>query len=467
MADNVVVVTLDSVRADHTTVGGYSKNTTPTLEQLAQVNFLNARSNAPCTPHSMPSALTGLLPLSDGVLALQEKDTIPKYLQESGYQTCFVNSNIQIPRFNYHSDFGTHIDFSNISDDSSESSRIASEIFDKGKKFLDSGGVSGKIGVMLKDSYHRFAGVLQPHVEDQKLVEEAIDWMSAVEEPFFIWIHFMDTHYPYNFAEEHFEQVSEFSFNENRYARLLTRAMTHTRKGNFVWELDKEQQQYLRDAYDASILQADENISKLVDEIDLDSTLFICSSDHGEELWDHGCFGHAGRPSIPREMTLYEEMLRIPLVFAGDVPVQDEKEISAPVSLLDLAPTILSEAGTELTSRNFHGQNILQDSIKEDREIIAHSTSPGDPVDFNNNSNSKWLASLIKYRTKMVIDSRDNREIFNVENGREQPLNDLCEENREEYLTTINNSVSLSHSDENIEINENTEERLKELGYLG
>ncbi|KAA9397859.1 hypothetical protein Har1130_06770 [Haloarcula sp. CBA1130] len=466
MTKNIVIVTMDSVRADHTTLLGYDTNTTPELKRISEVNFNSARAAAPCTPHSLPSMLTGQLPMKNGLLALDDVDTIPSYLSEAGYQTCLVNSNIQIPRFSYHSDFDDYIDFTNNIDEK-ESSYITDSILEHGKRLLDSGGFSGQVGVLLKDTYHRFNRIIQPHEKDAVLIDAAIDWVNKAQEPYFLWVHLMDTHYPYEFDANLFELVSDFEYDKNRYARLLTRAMTHTRQGDFIWQLDNEERQYLKDAYDASIRQADKNIARLTEAIDLSNTLLLCTSDHGEELWEHGHFGHAGRSSIPRDMTLYEEVLHVPLVIAGDVPSNHQENVNSPVSLTDIAPTVLQSAGVEIDEIDFSGQSMLNGHRSPERTIIAQSTSPGDPVDFNNGSDTHWMGARIIADQKVIADSNDATEIYELPDETSESSDALSDEEMASAVREIKENVELSAEQSDLEIGDDTEKRLKELGYLG
>ncbi len=403
--------------------------------------------------------------MENGLLALNDIDSIPAYLAEAGYQTCLVNSNIQIPRFGYHSDFDDYIDFtSNI--DEGESNDAMDSVLEYGKKLLDSGGFSGRLGVLLKDTYHRFNSIIQPHERDTTLIDAAIDWVNKAREPYFLWVHLMDTHYPYEFDADHFEAISDFEYDENRYARLLTRAMTHTRRGEFVWELDSNQRQYLRDAYDASIRQADENVARFADAIDLSKTLLMCTSDHGEELWERGYFGHAGRPSIPRDMTLYEEVLHVPFVVAGDVPSDYPAEVDNPISLVDIAPTVFQSAEVNVDEIDLSGEPIF-DGNSSERKIISQSTSPGDPVDFNNYSDADWIGARITANRKVITDSAGTTETYELPDEMSESSRTLSQEELESAIRDIEASVVLSEEQSDIEIDDDTEDRLKELGYLG
>jgi arylsulfatase len=313
---NIVLITCDSLRADHCGFQTYQRDTTPNLSDLEWAVFQNAYSTAPCTPASVPSFLTGTLPLENGHIALNKQETLQEKFNALGYDTCLVNSNIQIPRFGYDEGFDSTIDFSGYATEADYS-----KIKKIGESLLQVGGFTGRLASYMKDIYHAVGGELYPHEKDKRLLNAAAKWIENTEQPYFCWIHLMDTHYPYNSPEKYFNELSKFEYNKSRIYRLQERAMSDARSGSNSWELNDNQRQYVIDAYDASIMNADYNISKLISSIDLQNTTVVVSSDHGEELWEHGYFGHAGRKSIPRDMTLYEEMLHVPLYIIASCPL--------------------------------------------------------------------------------------------------------------------------------------------------
>lgn len=121
---NTVIVTVDSLRADHCSGYGYNRETTPFIGSLDAHVFERAYANAPYTPASVPSFLTGTLPLSDGHAAFRDDCTLPEYLAETQYTTAAVFNNAQISRFGLHESFDKVHDLTGTASEDSIDSKI-------------------------------------------------------------------------------------------------------------------------------------------------------------------------------------------------------------------------------------------------------------------------------------------------------------------------------------------------------
>jgi arylsulfatase A-like enzyme len=156
------------------------------------------------------------------------------------------------------------------------------------------------------------------------------------KKPFFAYLHYMDTHVPYN-APQEFSQI--FKLKDNS---LFTPGEFQTIDVRLLGEmgLSKHDKQSLVNLYDAAIKYFDYNFEKIVDNLKklgiLNKTIIILTSDHGEEFWEHDGFAHGH--------TVYNELLHVPLIigYSSHLP---GKHIKSHVQLLDLFPTILSLAG--------------------------------------------------------------------------------------------------------------------------
>lgn len=467
---------MDSVRWDHCSFSGYGKNTTPFLDSLDGVRFEQAYANAPFTPASVPSLLTSTYPLEDGHVVYREQKIIPEYFDDTSYTTGVAFNNIQIERFGYAERFDHGMDLSQQevsleSTTDAEGSRNESA-FEKVKlKVLDWTKNSKKLKSIARDTYYRFNELEQPHPTDRVVTDEAIEWIDNVEDPYFLWLHYMDTHHPYHFSISDFEKMAEEPFDPHRYARLLARAKHHIQSGEYVWELSDEERDYLIAAYDASLHHLNQQIERLFDTIDTEDTTVIVTSDHGEELWDRGHFGHAARPSKPRQMTLYEELLRVPLFVVG--PETTSKTVRSPVSLVDVLPTILSVADVPVPS-DVRGQSLTHYFSEDDEgevshePIIAHATSPGDPAAYYEDDAAYTLATVYKGNYKYVHYENDDDELFDLakdegekENRRRKDEN-IATELRERLLETLNDAPP--ETDDGSE-EYDVEEQLRRLGY--
>ena len=468
---NVVVITADSVRADHLGLYGYPRSTTPRMSEISnRAVFKNAWANAPYTPASMPSLFASQYLLEDGHLALRDHSTVQDHLENSETRTCLVNSNIQLDRFGCTDGWDNVIDFSLIDSNNRHSSQktiiknIASQILSHNR-------TPKQISAIINDLYHKFAGPAQPHPQDSRLIAAGKEWLDGQDSPFYLHLHLMNTHHPYYFSPGTFEKVSDFSFDENRYARLLQRALTHVKDGEFVWSLDQNQRQYIVDAYDASIRELDSLIADFISDIDLSETSVVFTSDHGEELWDHGHFGHTGYIEKPRQTTLYEEVLNIPMViFENDYR---KEVVETPVTLLDIAPTIVDITAGESICHEFRGKSLNKISGSSDnlsRPVLAQATSPGEPTHYAQYQDRHRLTAVKIRKKKLINNERSGDKFYNLSTDSSECENVICNSSpSQKHRELANKYLSSNSSTETMgehSLDRGTEETLKDLGYL-
>jgi arylsulfatase A-like enzyme len=276
-APSILLVTLDTTRADRIGAYGYAGAHTPTLDRLASEGVLFEQAIAP-TPLTLPShasLLTGVDPQTHGVRSNSlfalgpEARTLAEVLAERGLRTgAFVGSDVLGARFGLDQGFDTY--------DAPRGSVAA-----------------GSAGL------ERSA---------REVVDSASRWLESVgpDERFFLWVHFFDPH-------------REWVAPEPWSARL-------------------------GDPYDAEIAFADAELSRLLGEIarrEQGSDLVVAvTADHGESLGEHGEWTHG--------VFLYQSTQRVPLILTGSRVRAAGARVKAPVSILDLVPTLLGLADVPL-----------------------------------------------------------------------------------------------------------------------
>ena len=274
---NVVLVTIDAVRADHTSAYGYERPTTPALEKLAArgARFEWALSSSPTTRRAIPSLLTGryaaTLFFAEGEklwpprLAKKAHHLLGQSFKKAGYATHAV--------------------------------LCCTTLFDR-----TAGVVEGI------DDIDASAVSIKPHGGEHitARVEKLVPELAAGGRPFFLWVHFLDPHNPYDQPDG----TPDFGSSEI-------------------------------DRYDAEIRYVDDRIGRIVAALEaaglLDRTIVAVSADHGDEFFEHGNQYH-GR-------SLYTELERVPLVIAA--PGLAPRVVAAPVSLVDIGATLLDLTGLE------------------------------------------------------------------------------------------------------------------------
>jgi choline-sulfatase len=284
---NVLLITLDTTRADHLGAYGYADAETPNIDALAQrgVLFAQATSPAPLTLPAHSSIMTGTYPTYHGVrvngnTALSPaQTTIAETLKERGYATgAWIAAFVLDGRWGLNQGFDVYDDR-----------------FDLGKyKHLDLGSVQ------------------RPGNE---VVDAALAWLDAHEKgPFFAWVHLYDPHTPY-------EPPEPF--------------------------LSKYQPRGMRGLYDGEIAFADQQVGRCLSWLRThgveDRTVVVVMGDHGEALGDHGEASHG--------YFVYDDTLHVPLILAAPVERLRGVRVDAQVSSVDLLPTLFELLGIGVPPR--------------------------------------------------------------------------------------------------------------------
>lgn len=268
----LLLVTIDTLRADHVGIYGYAAARTPSLDGVARtgVRFSRAYAPAPITLPSHASALTGLDPPAHGARhnGVRLKETVPTLATLMGARgfasAAFVSA------------------------------------FPLDRRFGLSRGFSVYDDQMPRDG----TGRLLNERTGAATVERAIPWVrDHLNAPFFLWVHLFEPHAPYG----------DHSL-ESRRRPVIER-------------------------YDDEIAEADRQVGRLLDALGpaRGTTLVVIASDHGEAFGEHGEISHS--------LFVYDTTLRVPWVMSGPGVPSDGRTIDLPVSLTDLAPTVLSLLG--------------------------------------------------------------------------------------------------------------------------
>lgn len=335
----MLFVVVDTMRADRMSLYGYPRPTTPHLEALAReaVVFTNARSQAGCTYPSVNSLLTSRNPavfLRPGAIMGIPKTvpSLPEILREQGYSTAAVSASPIVrntpSRVNPTGGFGRGID-----------------TFDESCNTRHADCVNAK----------------------------ALGLVQELREPWYLYLHYMEPHAPYRPPAEH----------RRRFAPTVEQARAQgvsgwARRGegwpvarrlydgNTQYRLTPQNLAHLSALYDEEVSYFDEQLAALVEALReqrlLERTLIVLAADHGEELYDHGHFGHC------RNLA-YETLLRTPLVlWLPDAPADQRGVRQALVENLDVVPTLVDYLGLATEGRGFEGSS-LRPVIESDRPI--------------------------------------------------------------------------------------------------
>jgi arylsulfatase A-like enzyme len=320
---NILVIVVDTLRADHLSGYGYARPTSPNLDRLAEqgVLFENAFSTSPWTKPSHASLLTGRYPHEHGADAAWPLDgrypTIGEALQTLGYRTGAFSANYET--FNRISGLGRG--FQHFEDFfRSVSNMVAHTFYGRMAEYYL---LHHALGLEYRIDRSRASGINR----------SVLRWIDEGRgKPFFALLNYYDSHAPYIPPQPY---RSQFSQEREPGGRINTDwGMDH-----IYVPMTPEQLQGEVDAYDGAIAYVDDHIGKLLAELQrrglTQNTLVVITSDHGESFGEHGLLEHNN--------SLYREVIHVPLIFwwPGRIPAgaritQIVTNAALPATLLDL-----------------------------------------------------------------------------------------------------------------------------------
>jgi arylsulfatase A-like enzyme len=360
-APNVLLIVLDTVGARHLSLHGYKRPTSPTLEELAArgVRFDRAQSTSSWTLPSHASLFTGRWPHELSVGWLSPLDgrypTLAEFLKSRGYSTAgfvanswYCGSDSGLARgFTAYEDhtfprltaFKTTVLVNRVLEGIEEIERWLEDWLD-----FD----------WLSPATDRLWWMFQNNRKDAAEVNrEFLDWLSRrsqPERPFFAFLNFYDAHYPYELPPKRLHRFGARPRNL-REANLLRDWLQLVQEGP-----SERQIGVARDAYDDSLADLDEQLGRLIDELDsrsvLDRTWLIITSDHGESFGEQqGVFWHG--------TSLYQAQVHVPLVMVPTAGGPSPRVVTETVSLRDLPATIVDFLGSQARSP-FPGKSLAR-----------------------------------------------------------------------------------------------------------
>jgi arylsulfatase A-like enzyme len=313
---NVLLILSDALRADHLGCYGYFRQTSPNIDRFADecLVFERAFSPSPWTKTTVGSILTSLYPHEHGAFRWADNLsnmnlTLTEIFRNKNYRTFSIQANrIITSRYGFHQGFQTYKEMTN---DLAEN-----------------------------------------------LTDEFIPWLNrSKRRPFFAYLHFMDTHFPYNVPIDYTRTFAREGQSHLKLDELISQDIRLLTEMGMP-QSDKD---YIVNLYDDSIAYFDIHFNRILDALRanqlMDKTIIILLSDHGEEFWRHGSFEHGH--------TLYNELLHVPLLIRYP-SILAAKKFPYPVQLIDLYPTIISLTGIEF-DQEISGQDLLP-AILNDRE---------------------------------------------------------------------------------------------------
>ena len=419
---NVLLLTIDTLRADRLSSYGYGRPTTPHLDRLLArgVRFTQARTPEPLTNPALSSLLTSLHPHEHGATrnGLRMRPRLPSLasiLDAHGYQTAAFVANWTLK--DKLSGMAEHFD-------------DYREVFTR----------------------KRWFGLMSDEATAHDVNAEALAWLeprAGRRRPFFAWVHYVEPHAPYRFQEAHAARLG----------------------------LGRERDATRSDRYDTEIAFADDAAGELLEWIEARPevarrTLIVFTSDHGESLGENDYWGH-GR-------NLYEPGLRVPLGVAWPGRLRPAT-VDAPATLLDVAPTVLGLLGLDVTSglRGHDWSAVLAGGGSPPAGRRTHYQAHKGAVLQAQDARQARRSGLLE----IGVLEGGTKEVLRIQNGREHRLHDLAADPAEQrnlaagndeptdplgaWRDEVEHGLATAPDLPPVEIDEESAKKLRSLGYTG
>ena len=423
---NVLLITLDTLRADHLGCYGYDKNTSPALDALASnaIVFDHTIAQSAITPVSHASIMTGLNPYNHDLRSLHggvnyqlpdSRLTLAELMKANGYATGGFVSAFPVTKH-----YGLHQGF---------------ETWDEEFQKKDETTILSEQGIVNTGTAQRTCDVT---------TEKAISWLREhAGQPFFSWIHFFDVHDPILLPPD--EYLKRF------------------------YPKSRDKPDILRSVYDAEIAFMDDQIDLILKELEAldirENTILAILSDHGEGLGDHDWWGHS---------ILYQEQIR--LVFILSIPEKkDGIRVPSLVRSIDLVPTLIELLDLDIPEENeFDGKSLLEiidGSAAQPR--TAYSESINDlTAYYDSQMQNESLYAVSDRRWKLILHREESRdkgvELYDLQSDplELEDLSGQLPEISARLRNQLDEMQAIVQNPPRPVMDEKTKERLKSLGYI-
>lgn len=378
---NVLLVTIDSLRPDHLGAYGYTLPTSPHIDRIASEGtlFANAISQGGWTSPALVSLFTSTYPSVHGVEA--RDDSFP--CARNSVITTWLRAGYRVPAYE---------------------------------------------GIRTEHNYARLG--FEPQSTYRFTLDALKSWIQANRShPFFCWYHINKTpHLPYN-PDTSLEALflpKGFSASAATKRRLETvRTKVIIPKGSL--DLQEEDRLPLIALYDGEVRMADEAVSEIYSFLAaqglLDTTIFVITADHGDELMDHGFIGHA---STSLAGSLYDEIIHVPLILRYPAAIPSGRVVEQVVESIDIMPTLLELARLEAPPW-VQGTSLLAamrtGPAGDDKPAVAFSESCpcGYQCKADDPSRDVRLVSLRSSNWKLIVTHAQGASVSALYDLREDP----------------------------------------------
>ncbi len=463
---NIIIILLDTLRADRLSCYGYYKETSPNIDKIAELGILfeNAIVSAPWTIPSHASLFTGLYPFehktTDETLCLASNvPTMAELLTEAGYHT--------VAHATDNAWFSNEVGLL----------RGFSEIYGPVSALKQKKSLTERIKAYIKNRILRY----KPIPSSLKAIHTAIGLIKKSEssdQPFFLFMNLMNTHMPYKPDKDMYRpygldkcEPDEIDFLQKKFKEYRV----------CPEKLNKKQLEILSSLYNACVSTVDRQLAELFKAVNNaeNNTVVVITADHGECLGEHGLLNHW--------LCLYETLLKVPLIISYPARFFRPARFNLQVQQHDLFYTILEISGYKgdgIDSKTIMAKSLLQ-YIERNTPFpeytVAEHAFPEMTVghirkykpDFNDDKLvcAKQMIRSNKYKYihydsgheelfDIINDSKESKNIISANRNITETMRKCLEESRSTKSAATPSSLEIN------DFNEETKECLEDLGYI-
>jgi arylsulfatase A-like enzyme len=463
---DVVLVSIDTLRADHLGAYGRSPTITPEMDRVARegVVFTRGLAASPWTTPSVASILTGLpttrhgagLPLSAGFTFRRSPldgrfTTLAQRFAAAGYRTRAVVANAFL-----HPESGMAHGF---------------------EQFATPSGGAIMAGFMRDLPLTRLIVALTPPVKwgdyrAQGLTDAALGWLGESDpRPLFLWVHYIDPHTPYRADPARLDPAALAETIHQAHPPLREDgtvvgdvfAATDLVRSGSLW-LGPRDRERLRQYYAGAVAYTDTHVGRLFEALRAHRAkrpvVAALTADHGEEFWDHGHFEHGH--------DYYREVTWVPLVFWGAGAAPAGQKVGTVVGLVDIAPTLIDLAGLP---------PMVPQSPDEGRSLAGlwsvggGTATPAAPARFSGGNLYGLPAVLVEHGPwRFLLRANGVQELYDVTRDPQERHNVVFEhpELAERYRKVLEPQLArLMHTGDGAQAAKESPEQLEALRALG
>lgn len=458
---SIVWINLESVRYDHTSLGGYHRDTTPNLERISKadtaVSMNKCFAHSHWTAPSCSSMLTGTTPSRHGIgngntpnnTIPDAIDTVPELLSAIGYNTVGLTGNgYSGPASGLDRGFDRYTFFASSNLHRTLGLRALAKYIRHVRQY---GG-----GFTTNSTLHNTSLLMTD------VLKREASRLAAESEPYFMWTHYGDTHHPYTppraFRDQFIDEI-EMSASEAIELSVSVHENLHQHIADGCPFSDAEWEALIA-MYDSEIAHVDWWVGKLYDHIQSidDNVIFVITGDHGELFGESNLISH--------KLVLNDATTRVPLVIDG-LPDLAEQQSNI-VQHVDVITTILHRIGADTTQ--LQGVNLFEETrefaVSEASGHTAEYEQYNPEFDYSRFCTSPFLSVRTnEYRYQRSTEHTKLFELPDEEtdvSAAQPAVHDRLDQLLTDWLA--DNAVPVNQQRE--ELSEEMQAHLKDMGYV-